>query len=178
MTEQLSNNKSLIISMWYESRLVVPNALQPQGLYSPWNSPGQNTGVGCHAPIQGIFPTQGSIPGLLYCRWILYQLSHKGSPRILEWVAYPFSRESSWPGIKPRSPTLQADSLPTEPQGKPYYFYRVKKLSGTISLEKAERRISHVNKSMQMKFKFASALSVVSQRLDNTYRGHWGSLFR
>ena len=102
----------------------------------------------------------------------LYQLSHKGSPRILEWVAYPD------PGIKPRSPTLQVVSLPTEPQGKPYHFYRVKKLSGTVSLEKAERRISHVNKSMQMKFKFASALSVVSQRVDNTYRGHWGSLFR
>ena len=47
--------------------------------------------------LQGIFPTQGSNPGLPHCRWILYQLSHKGSPRILEWVAYPFSRESSWP---------------------------------------------------------------------------------
>ena len=44
-----------------------------------------------------IFPTQGSNPGLLHCRRILYQLSHKGSPRILEWVAYPFSRGSSWP---------------------------------------------------------------------------------
>ena len=40
---------------------------------------------------RGIFSTQGSNPGLLYCRWILYQLSYKGSPRILEWVAYPFS---------------------------------------------------------------------------------------
>ena len=45
--------------------------------------------------LQGIFPTQGLNPGLLHCRWILYQLSHKGSPRILEWVAYPFSRGSS-----------------------------------------------------------------------------------
>ena len=45
----------------------------------------------------GIFPTQGSNPGLQHCRWILYQLSHKGSPRILEWVAYPFSRVSSQP---------------------------------------------------------------------------------
>ena len=41
---------------------------------------------------RGIFPTQGSNPGLPRCKWILYQLSHKGSPRILEWVAYPFSR--------------------------------------------------------------------------------------
>ena len=47
--------------------------------------------------LQGIFPTQGSNPGLLHCRQILYQLSHKGSPRILEWVAYPFSGKSSWP---------------------------------------------------------------------------------
>ena len=38
--------------------------------------------------------------------------------RILEWIAFPFSRGSSQPGIQPRSPTLQADSLPTEPQGK------------------------------------------------------------
>ena len=45
----------------------------------------------------GIFPTQGSNPDLQHCRWILYQLSHKGSPRILEWVAYPFSRGSSRP---------------------------------------------------------------------------------
>ena len=47
--------------------------------------------------LQGIFPTQGSNPGLLHCRWILYQLNHKGSPRILEWVPYPFSRVSSRP---------------------------------------------------------------------------------
>ena len=53
------------------------------------DSPGKNTGVGCHALLQGIFPTQGSNPGLLHCRQILYQLSHEGSPRVLEWVAYP-----------------------------------------------------------------------------------------
>ena len=45
---------------------------------------------------RGIFPTQGSKPGLPYCRQILYHLSHQGSPRILEWVAYPFSSGSSW----------------------------------------------------------------------------------
>ena len=47
--------------------------------------------------LQGIFPTQGSNPGLLHCGQILHQLSHKGSPKILEWVAYPFSRGSSQP---------------------------------------------------------------------------------
>ena len=48
--------------------------------YSPWNSPGQNIGVRSRSPLQGIFPNQGSNPGLLHCRWILYQQSHKGSP--------------------------------------------------------------------------------------------------
>ena len=48
---------------------------------SPWNSPGQNTGVGSLSFLQGIFPTQGSSPGPSHCRWILYQLSHQGSPK-------------------------------------------------------------------------------------------------
>ena len=77
-----------------ESCSAMSDSLPPQGLYSPWNSPGQNTGVGSLSLLQGMFPTQRSNPGLLHCRWILYQLSHKGSPRILEWVAYPFSRAS------------------------------------------------------------------------------------
>ena len=47
------------------------------------DSPGQNTGVGCHALLQGIFPTQQSNPGLPHCRWILYRLSHQGSPSSL-----------------------------------------------------------------------------------------------
>ena len=63
-----------------ESRSVMSNSLRPHGLYSPWNSPGQNTGVGSLSLLQGIFPTQGLNPGLPYCRWSLYQLSHKGSP--------------------------------------------------------------------------------------------------
>ena len=62
---------------------------------SPWNSPDQNTGLGSLSLFQGIFPTQGSNPGLPHCRWILYHLSYKESPRILEWVAYPFSSGSS-----------------------------------------------------------------------------------
>ena len=56
------------------------DSLQPHGLYSPWNSPGQNTGVGSLSILQGIFPTQEWNPGLLHCRRILYQLSLKGSP--------------------------------------------------------------------------------------------------
>ena len=65
--------------------------LCPTLLYSPWSYPGQNIGAGSISLPQGIFPTQGSSPGLLHCRQILYQLSHKGSPRILKRVAYPFS---------------------------------------------------------------------------------------
>ena len=61
------------------------------------NSPSKNTAVGCHALLQGIFPTQGLNPGLLHCRQILDSVSHQESPRILEWVAYPFSRGSSQP---------------------------------------------------------------------------------
>ena len=80
-----------------ESHSVIFNSLQPQGLYSPWNSPGHNTRVDSLSLLQGIFLTQGSNPGLPHCRRILYQLSHKGSPRILEWVAYPFFSRSSQP---------------------------------------------------------------------------------
>ena len=113
------------------------DSLQPHELYSPRNSPGQNTlgdshsllqgnlpnpgteprspalqvdslpvepqgkpkntGVGSFSLLQGIFPIQGSNPGLPHCRWILCQLSHQGSPRTLEWVAYPFSSGFSQP---------------------------------------------------------------------------------
>ena len=61
------------------SESLQPHGLLPARLLHPWNSPGQNTGVGCRA-LLGIFPTQGSNPGFLHCRWILYHLSHQGSP--------------------------------------------------------------------------------------------------
>ena len=79
----------------YQSLSVMSDSLWPHGPYNPWNSPGQNTGVGSLSLLQGIFQTQESNPGLPHCRQILYQLSYKGSPRILEWVAYPFSSRSS-----------------------------------------------------------------------------------
>ena len=84
-----------------ESHSVMSNSLRPHGLYSPWNSPGQNAGVGSLSLLQGIFPTQGSNPGLLHSGQILYQLSHQGIPRILEWVACAFSSRSS----RPSNPT-------------------------------------------------------------------------
>ena len=58
-----------------------PHGLLPARFLCPWNSPGQNTGVGSHSLLQGIFPTQGSNPGLPHCKWILYELNHKGSKR-------------------------------------------------------------------------------------------------
>ena len=58
---------------------VVFNSLRPHGLYSLWNSPVQNTGVGSLSLLQGIFQTQGVNPGLLHCRQILYCLSHQAS---------------------------------------------------------------------------------------------------
>ena len=70
--------------------------------------------MGSCSLLQGIFLTHWLNSGLLNCRRILYQLSHKGSTRILEWVAYPFSSRSFDPGIKQGSPALQVDSLPTE----------------------------------------------------------------
>ena len=56
-----------------------PHGLQPSRLLCPWDSPGKNTGVGSHSLLQGIFPTQQLILGLLHCRWILYCLSQQGS---------------------------------------------------------------------------------------------------
>ena len=85
MTEQVTHEVKRS-----ESHSVMSDSLRR----SPWNSPGQNTGVGSHSLLQGIFPTQGLNPGPPHCRQILYQLSHKGSPRILEWVARPFSSRS------------------------------------------------------------------------------------
>ena len=99
-------------------RILAENLLESEShsvvLYSPWNSPGQNTGVDSLSLLQGIFPTQGSNPGLPCCRWICYQLNHKRSPRILEWVAYPFSRGSFQPRNRTRVSCTTGRFLPTE----------------------------------------------------------------
>ena len=78
-----------------------PMDCSPPGSTVHGDSPGKNTRVSCHAFLQGVFPTQGSNPGLPHCRQTLYCPNHKGSPRILEWVAYPFSRGT----FRPRSQT-------------------------------------------------------------------------
>ena len=91
-----------------------PQELYPARLLCPWNSPGKNTGVGSRSLLQGIFPIQGSNPGLLHCRWIINHLNPQGSPRLLEWVAFPTLGELPDLEIEPWSPALQADSLPAE----------------------------------------------------------------
>ena len=77
----------LFVTLW----IVARQAPLSMGLSS------KNTRVVCHALFQGNYPTQGSNPGLPHCRQILYRLRDQGSPRILEWVAYFFSRGASWP---------------------------------------------------------------------------------
>ena len=94
---QLRLNALIATESESESRSVVSDSLQPRGLCSPWNSPDQNTRVGSLSLLQGIFPTQGSNPGLLHGGQILYQLSRQGSPRTLQRVASPFCSWSSKP---------------------------------------------------------------------------------
>ena len=74
-----------------------PHGLQPARLLSPWNSPGKNTGVGSQFSSPGDLPNPGFKADLLHCRQILHRLSHQENPGMLEWVAYHFSRGSSWP---------------------------------------------------------------------------------
>ena len=67
-------------TFFFKSHSAMSNSLWLHRLYSTWNSPGQNTGVGSISFLQGIFPTQGSNPGLLHYRRILYQMSYQGIP--------------------------------------------------------------------------------------------------
>ena len=98
--QDLTSNQFLIedqlLACESKSCSVVSESLLPHGLYSPWNSPGQNmewVAVPCsRGSSQSRYRTQ--VP---HCRGILYQLNHKESPRILERVAYPFSSGSFQP---------------------------------------------------------------------------------
>ena len=81
----------MLVESESRSRSVVSKSLQSMELSRPEYCRGQLF------PSLGIFPTQGSNPGLPHCMWSIYRRSHQDSPRILEWVACPFSRGSSWP---------------------------------------------------------------------------------
>ena len=93
------------------STLCHPMACSPPGYSVHGDSPDKNTGVVCHALLQGIVPTQGLNPGLLHCRHILYQLSHQGSPNM---PYVPHFSHSSLPNHLPGSaaqPILLKSSL-------------------------------------------------------------------
>ena len=90
----LSNSNSNVHSVnmkWRESHSVMSDSLWPHGSYSPWNSPGQNAGVGSHSLPQGIFPTQGLNPGLPHCRRILYLVEPQGKPLCVNIYSYILS---------------------------------------------------------------------------------------
>ena len=86
-SNRLNRSNSSFIFVESESCSVVSNSLWPHGLYRPWNSLGQNTGVGSLSLLQRIFLTQESNRGLLNCRWILYQLRYQRSPYFY-WILY------------------------------------------------------------------------------------------
>ena len=102
------------LTQYCESRSVVSDSLQPHGLYSPWNSSGQNTGVGSLSLLQGIFPTQGSNPGLLHFRQILYHLSHRKNNRFL-W----FSITAAAAAKSLQSCPALCDPIDSSPPGSP-----------------------------------------------------------
>ena len=104
------------------SRSVIPNSLRPHGpsrFLCPRDSPGKNTGMGCHALHQGIFSTEGLNPGLPHCRQILYRLSHQGYARTtyLQWPRNTYFHPRSLSGVPsaysltpPGMPQKQTDS--------------------------------------------------------------------
>ena len=79
LTAWITTNCEKILESDSESCSVMSDSLWPHGLYSPWNSPGQNIGVGSLSLLQGIFPTQVSNPGLSHSRWFFTSWA-KGKP--------------------------------------------------------------------------------------------------
>ena len=78
----VSLSKVLVCSVLSDS--LGTHGLYPSRLLCQWDSPGKNTGICCHSLLQGIFLTEGSNPGLLHCRQILYHLSHQGRAFLLK----------------------------------------------------------------------------------------------
>ena len=84
-TSKITDHRSLqqicaVLSRSVMSDSLRPHGLKPTRLFCLWDSPGKNTGVGCHVLLQRILPTQELNPGFLHCQQILYCLSHQGSP--------------------------------------------------------------------------------------------------
>ena len=82
------------------------------------DSPGKNTRVGCHALLQGIFPTQGWNPGLLHCKGVLRKAT-RDAQEYWSGLPCPPPGDLPNPGMEPRAPASQGSSLPSEPPGKP-----------------------------------------------------------
>ena len=122
----------------------------PMEFHSPWNSLGQNTGVGSLSLLQGIFPTQGSNPDLPHCRWIFYQLSHKGSPKEGKWKAkekrkdvpiWMQSSEEQQGEIRKPSSTINAKIEETNRMGKTRdLFKKIRDTKGTIHKEMGSKK--------------------------------------
>ena len=102
-----------------QSRPVMSYSLWPRGLYSPWNSPGQNTRLGSLSLLQGIFPTQGLNSGLPIAGGFFTSWATRETQEYWSGQPIPSPVDLPDPGIEPGSPALQADSLPTELSGKP-----------------------------------------------------------
>ena len=106
-----------MVGIWVlrKSKMHLSDSLQPHGLFSPWNSPGQNTGVGSLFLLQGIFPTQESNLGLLHCKGIVYQLSHREAKNLTLVVCFLLrlkrERKNVWP-LQPISSIWRPPSLP------------------------------------------------------------------
>ena len=100
-------NESVSSSVMSDS--LQPHGLQPSRLLCPWDSPGKNTGVGCHSLLQGIFLTQESNLGIPHCRQILYHLSHQES-----FGGSLFEKTSSAASAKPtcKCPWISTGSCP------------------------------------------------------------------
>ena len=116
-----------------ESHSVVFNSLQLHGLYSPRNSPSQNTGVGSLLLLQRLFPTQGSKPGLLHCRQILYQLSH-------QWSMHSCKRTNN--GVENRFLVIGDRSLATWSVSKLISSFFGKKCCINLYLKKKKKKLT------------------------------------
>ena len=122
---------NISISFMYISKVKVTQLCLT--LVTPWNIQSMEFSrpelcSGELFPSPGDLPNPRFEPSLPHCRQILYQLSHKGSPRILECIAYPFPVDLPDSGIKPGSFALQVNSLPTELSGKPKCLKRQSEL--------------------------------------------------
>ena len=126
--------------------------------------------MGSLSLLQGIFSTQGSNPGLPHCGWILYQLSHQGSPRILEWGAYPFSSGSSWATNQTRVSCTAVDSLQTAIREASVFCqvqYKMNKKNIFLFLETVTPRSSPVSALFNLRMNFHLFLRFIYLWLDD-----------